>query len=48
MRVTMEMVQEAMEFLRSNGEPASVPRIRERIGSGSFATIQKFKRCKFT
>lgn len=43
-RVTMEMVQEAMEFLRSNGEPTSVPRIRERIGSGSFATIQKFKK----
>lgn len=44
MRVTMQMVQEAMEFLRSNGEPTSVPRIRERIGSGSFATIQKFKK----
>lgn len=44
MRVTMDMVQEAMEFLRSNGEPTSVPRIRERIGSGSFSTIQRLKK----
>jgi len=38
------MVREAMDSLKNDGLPTSVPRIREILGKGSHSTIQRYKK----